>query len=232
MAGAWIRKPLRVHGAREVPVKTILEKIAESLGQLEEGTPNLVETALAEGEDPLGVIERGVVVGMRVCGQRLADYEYGIPELLVAGEIAQQCISLVKPHLPSDHSSSKWRVVIATVQGDIHELGKNLVSLLLELDGREVVDLGVDVDPMTIIDKAQQTGSKVIALSSLMVTTMPAQRELLTYLDDMGKREEFLVIVGGAPTTQEWADEIGADGWAEDAQGAVDLLARLEQTRE
>jgi methanogenic corrinoid protein MtbC1 len=214
-----------------VLVNTILEKIAESLGQVDEETPDLVKKALADGEDPLSIIERGVVVGIRVCGQKLADYEYGIPELLVAGEIAQQCISLVKPHLPKDQSASKWKVVIATVQGDIHELGKNLVSLLLELDGREVVDLGVDVDPMTIIDRAQQTGSKVIALSSLMVTTMPAQRELLAYLDDLGKRDEFLVIVGGAPTTQEWADEIGADGWAEDAQGAVDLLVRLEQTR-
>lgn len=207
---------------------TVIEDIADSLDQLNDGTVDLVRRALAQGEDPLEIIDQGIIVGMRRCGDKLSAYEYGVPELMVAGELAQDCIRLVKPHLSSDRASSKSKVVIATVQGDIHELGKNLVALLLELAGHEVMDLGVDVAPMTIIDKAEQSGAQIIALSSLMVTTMAAQEEVITYLSDLGKRDRFRVIIGGAPTTQEWADKIGADGWAEDAQQAVELLARLE----
>jgi 5-methyltetrahydrofolate--homocysteine methyltransferase len=206
---------------------TILDQIAESLDRLDEGTIDLVRSALARGEDPLLIIDRGIVAGIRSCGDKLTAYEYGVPELLVAGELAQECIKVVRPYLDAGKAPAKATVVIATVQGDIHELGKNLVALLLELAGFTVVDLGVDVAPMTIIDKAEETGASVIALSSLMVTTMPAQKEVLIYLRDTGKRERFHVIVGGAPTTQNWADSIGADGWAVDAQATVELVQGL-----
>ncbi|HLA81771.1 MAG TPA: cobalamin-dependent protein [Thermoleophilia bacterium] len=208
---------------------TILEQIAVCLDQLRDDTVDLVEKALAQGEDPLDIIDRGIITGMRTCGDKLSNYEYGVPELMVAGELAQECMRLVKPHITADRAPRRSKVVIATVQGDIHELGKNLVALLLELAGHEVVDLGVDVGPMAIIDRAERDGARTIALSSLMVTTMPAQRELITYLSDLGRRDRFRVIVGGAPTSQEWADKIGADGWAADAQQAVELLARLER---
>lgn len=207
--------------------RTAFEQIAEALDRLDEGTVELVREALARGEDPLEIIEQGIVVGIRTCGDKLAAYEYGVPELLVAGELAQECIKVVRPHLDPSKAPAKATVVIATVQGDIHELGKNLVALLLELAGFTVVDLGVDVAPMAIIDKAEETGAAVIALSSLMVTTMPAQQEVITYLRDTGKRERFRVIVGGAPTSQSWADSIGADGWAADAQAAVAMVEDL-----
>ncbi|MFH0915791.1 MAG: cobalamin-dependent protein [bacterium] len=206
---------------------TILEQIADSLDRLDEGTIDVVRGALAQGEDPLLIIDQGIVAGIRSCGDKLAAYEYGVPELLVAGELAQECIKAVRPYLDVGKAPAKATVVIATVQGDIHELGKNLVSLLLELAGFTIVDLGVDVAPMTIIDKAEETGAGVIALSSLMVTTMPAQKEVITYLTDIGKRGRYRVIVGGAPTTQSWADSVGADGWAADAQAAVELVERL-----
>jgi methanogenic corrinoid protein MtbC1 len=206
---------------------TILEQIADSLDQLRDDTVDLVRAALDRGEDPLLIIDRGIVAGIRRCGEKLAAYEYGVPELLVAGELAQDCIKIVKPHLGSGEAPAKATIVIATVQGDIHELGKNLVALLLELSGFMVVDLGVDVAPMTIIDKAEESAASVIALSSLMVTTMPAQREVITYLRDTGQRDRYQVIVGGAPTTRGWADSIGADGWAPDAQAAVELVDRL-----
>jgi 5-methyltetrahydrofolate--homocysteine methyltransferase len=206
---------------------TILEQIADSLDMLEEGTTDVVRLALAQGEDPLAIIEQGIVAGIRRCGEKLAAYEYGVPELLVAGELAQECIKIVRPYLDAGKAPAKATVVIATVQGDIHELGKNMVALLLELGGYTLVDLGVDVAPMTIIDKAEETGASIIALSSLMVTTMPAQKEVITYLRDTGKRGCYRVIVGGAPTTQSWADSIGADGWAPDAQAAVELVERL-----
>ena len=208
---------------------TIFERIAASIDQLRDDTVDLVEKALDQGEDPLDIINRGIIIGMRTCGDKLSSYEYGVPELMVAGDLAQECMRLVKPHISADRAADRSKVIIATVQGDIHELGKNLVALLLELAGHEVVDLGVDIGPMAIIDRAEQDGARTIALSSLMVTTMPAQRELITYLSDLGKRDRFRVVVGGAPTSQEWADKIGADGWAADAQQAVELLARLER---
>ena len=206
---------------------TAYEEIAEALESLDEGTVDLVRQALDRGEDPLRIIEQGIVAGIRTCGDKLAAYEYGVPELLVAGELAQECIKVVRPYLDPGMAEAKATVVIATVQGDIHELGKNLVALLLELAGFAIVDLGVDVAPMSVIDKAEETGAAVIALSSLMVTTMPAQKEVITYLRDTGKRQRFRVIVGGAPTSQAWADSIGADGWAEDAQAAVALVEKL-----
>jgi methylmalonyl-CoA mutase cobalamin-binding domain/chain len=206
---------------------SIFEEIAAALDRLDEGTVGLVREALDRGEDPLEIIDRGIVAGIRSCGDKLAAYEYGVPELLVAGEMAQECIKVVRPYLDPGRAAAKATVLIATVQGDVHELGKNLVALLLELAGFSVVDLGVDVAPTAIIDKAEETGAAVIALSSLMVTTMPAQQEVITYLKDTGKRGLFRVIIGGAPTSQAWADSIGADGWAADAQAAVELVEDL-----
>lgn len=204
-----------------------LVDIADALERLDETTVELVRAALARGEDPLAIIQQGIVAGIRRCGEKLAAYEYGVPELMVAGEMAQECIEVVRPHLDAAGAAPKATVVLASVQGDIHELGKNLVALFLELEGYSVVDLGVDVPPMTIIDKAVEVGAAVIGLSSLMVTTMPAQQELITYLCDTGRRERFQVVVGGAPVTQQWADSIGADGWAADGPSAVRLVERF-----
>jgi 5-methyltetrahydrofolate--homocysteine methyltransferase len=208
-----------------------LERIADALDRLDAEIVDLVREALDEGQDPLAVVEQGIVVGIRRCGDKLSAYEYGVPELLVAGELAQECVKVVRPFLEAGSVVKKATVVLATVQGDVHELGKNLVALLLELSGYEVVDLGVDVAPMAIIERAEAVGAEVIGLSSLMVTTMPAQKEVITYLRDMGVREDYLVLVGGAPTSQEWADSIEADGWAPDAQTTVQVMEGLCRQR-
>ena len=204
-----------------------LERIADALDRLDPETVDLVREALDQGEPPLAVIEQGIVAGIRRCGDKLSAYEYGVPELLVAGELAQECVKVVRPFLGPGDVAKKATVVLATVQGDIHELGKNLVALLLELSGYGVVDLGVDVAPMAIVEKAEAVRAQAIGLSSLMVTTMPAQQEVITYLKDLGVREQYLVLVGGAPTSPEWADSIGADGWAPDAQTTVQVLDGL-----
>jgi 5-methyltetrahydrofolate--homocysteine methyltransferase len=209
----------------------MIERIADALERLDPDTLRLVRDALEQGEAPLAVIERGIVVGINRCGDRLTAYEYGVPELLVAGELAQECVNVVRPFLEPGSVAKKATVVLATVQGDIHELGKNLVALLLDLSGYEVVDLGVDVAPMAIIERAEAAGADVIGLSSLMVTTMPAQQEVITYLKDLGVREDYLVLVGGAPTSQEWADSIGADGWAPDARTTVQMMEGLCRER-
>ena len=206
---------------------SIFEDIADSLDKLRDETIDLVKAALDKGEDPLEIINQGIVPGVQRCGDKFTKQEYFVPELIVAGDLAKDCLKLAKPLISLDKVPTKAKVVIATVQGDIHELGKNLVALLLEMAGFIVIDLGVDVPPMTIIEKADENEAKVIGLSSLMVTTMPAQQEVIVYLKDTGMRERFKVILGGAPTTQDWADRIGADGWAEDAQQAVDLVAKL-----
>ena len=206
---------------------SIFEDIADSLEKLRDETIDIVKAALDKGEDPLEIINQGIVVGVQRCGDKFTKQEYFVPELIVAGDLAKDCLKLAKPLISLDKAPTKAKVVIATVQGDVHELGKNLVALLLEMAGFIVIDLGVDVPPMTIIEKADENEAKVIGLSSLMVTTMPAQKEVIVYLQDSGMRERFKVILGGAPTTQDWADRIGADGWAEDAQQAVDLVAKL-----
>lgn len=208
----------------------LFDGIADALDRLdEEAAPRRVLEALEHGAEPLEIIDQGIIVGVRRCGEKLAAYEYGVPELLVAGDIAEQCVRLVRPHLHAGQSASKGTIVIATVQGDIHELGKNLVAFMLELSGYRVVDLGVDASPMAILQAAEKEQAQLIALSSLMVTTMPAQQELITLLRDAGKRDRYRVIIGGAPTNQAWADKIGADGWAGDAQDAVRMVECLLQ---
>jgi methanogenic corrinoid protein MtbC1 len=123
------------------------------------------------------------------------------------------------------------KVVIGTVSGDIHDIGKNIVALLLEVNGFGAQDLGKDVESMKFIERAAEVQAKIMALSDLMTTTKPAQKEIMDLLNEMGLRKKFLVMVGGAPTTSGWAEQIGADGWAETAEGGVQLAQRLVQER-
>jgi methylmalonyl-CoA mutase cobalamin-binding domain/chain len=146
---------------------------------------------------------------------------------MMGGQIAEQCIALIDPHLPKDRSAPRGVVVIGAVQGDMHDLGYILVAKQLELVGFEVHALGVDVAPMAFIDKAHEVGADIIGLSTFLTTTIPSCLEIVDYLRDMGLREEFKVILGGGTTTQETSDQLGADGWAANAVGAVALCKQL-----
>lgn len=165
--------------------------------------------------------------GMRELGQKFERFEVFLPELMVAADALEQVIAIIEPLLESEDVVEKEKVVMATVKGDVHEIGKNIVSMVLKANGFEVIDLGKDVSSAEIIKAAQENEAKVIGLSALMTTTMPSQKEVIDLLKDMGIRDKFKVLVGGAPVSKDWADSIGADGYAEDAFKTVDLVKSI-----
>jgi corrinoid protein of di/trimethylamine methyltransferase len=165
--------------------------------------------------------------GMRELGQKFERLEVFLPELMVAADALEQVTAIIEPLLESEDVVEKEKVVMATVKGDVHEIGKNIVSMVLKANGLEVIDLGKDVSSAEIIKAAQENEAKVIGLSALMTTTMPSQKEVIDLLKDMGIRDKFKVLVGGAPVSKDWADSIGADGYAEDAFKTVDLVKSI-----
>ncbi|MCD6472944.1 cobalamin-dependent protein [Candidatus Aerophobetes bacterium] len=163
--------------------------------------------------------------GMREVGESFEKSEIFLPEMMLASEALIEVMSVLKPLFKEKgEEEEKIKVVMATVKGDVHEIGKNIVSLVLKANGYEIVDLGRNVDPLNIIKGAESNNVKVIGLSALMTTTMPAQEELIKMLKDKGVRDKFKVVVGGAPVSSNWASEIGADGYAKDAFQAVCLI--------
>ncbi len=202
-------------------------KIADLLAAVNEATTDAVTAALAGGEDPLVLLQEGVIRGLERIGEQFEAGEYFLGELILGGQIAEKCIALIDPHLPKGRGAPRGVVVIGAVQGDMHDLGYGLVAKRLELAGFEVHSMGVDVAPMTFIDKAREVDADIIGLSTFLVTTIPGCSEVLDYLRDMGLRERFKVIVGGGATTEEIADELGADGWAENAVAAATLCEGL-----
>jgi methanogenic corrinoid protein MtbC1 len=206
----------------------LTDKIRESVMDMEEDRAQaLVKEAIEKGVNTLDILNRGIVAGLEGVGEKFERGEYFLLELQLAGELAQNLISLVKPHLTAEEAQAKGTVVMATVKGDLHNIGKNMVTLQLSLSGYQVHDMGIDQATMDIIDRAQQVNADVIGLSALLQTTMPNQAEVIQYLKELELRERFKVIVGGGNTNQLYADLIGADGWAENAVQAVQVVNSL-----
>lgn len=187
----------------------------------------LTEQALSDGITASDVVNRGLLAGMSVVGERFKANEYYIPEVLLSARAMKTSLALVQPLLAASNYEPVGTVVLGTVKGDLHDIGKNLVCMMLEGAGFKVVDLGVDVSPEQFIGAAQQHGAQIIALSALLTTTMVNMRGTLETLQAAGLRDQVKVLVGGAPVTQRWADEIGADGFAPDAASAVDVAREL-----
>lgn len=207
---------------------TLFQEIASSVEKLEgEKAETLVKKALEDGADPHEVLQNGIVKGLRGVGEKFEKGDYFLLELQEGGDLAGVLIPLVMEKMDATQSETKANVVLATVKGDLHDIGKNLVSLQLSLNGYKVHDMGINVPTMEIINKAKEVDANVIALSSLLLVTMHYQAELIRYLVEMGLRERFKVIIGGGPTTLEFADQIGADGWAPDAVQAVSVVDNL-----
>jgi trimethylamine corrinoid protein len=208
----------------------ILENLATAIleGDEDKAREN-AKAALARHMDPLEAVEEGLSRGMAVVGQRFENGEAYLPDLLIATETFKAAIEILQPEIEAQQKqmAKKGTVVIGTVRGDMHSIGKNIVATVLETNGYEVVDIGVDNSPLQFIEQARKAKADVIALSSLMTTTMPAQREVIETLEEMGLRDLYLVIVGGGPVNQEWADEIDADGYGETAIHAVELVQEL-----
>ncbi len=210
--------------------KDLLSRITASLL---EGDPDLTvattREALAAGIEPMAIIESGLVPGMRVVGEKFSCGEYFLPNLIVAANGMKQAMQLLAPELRNRQQALKspGTVVIGTVQGDIHEIGKSLVATMLAANGFVVHDLGVDVPIDKFVGTVRQTGANLVGLSSLLTTTMVIQKKVIEALAAAGVRQQVRVMVGGAPVSRKWAEEIGADGYAEDAVDAVDLAIKL-----
>ncbi len=179
--------------------------------------------------DPLAAIDEGFVPGIHYVGEQFRCGDLYLPDMMLAARAMQRAIAVLEPEMLARSSVRKvlGRVVIGTAKGDIHEIGKNLVGMMLTANGFEVHDLGVDVAPERFIEKVREVDANVIGISALLTTTMVGQRAVIAALAEAGLRDRVKVIVGGAPVTRAWADEIGADGYGEDAVGAVTVARTL-----
>jgi methyltransferase cognate corrinoid proteins, Methanosarcina family len=189
----------------------------------------LAKQAVESNIDPLDAITKGYVVGVNQVGESFSNGDAFLPELVMAGEAMKAAVAALEPEMKKRGSKRTMlgRVVLATVEGDIHEIGKSLVGTMLSASGFEVFDLGVDVPAAKIIAKVQEVDANLVGLSALLTTTMVKQKEVINELDKLGLRRKVKVMVGGAPVTRDWVQKIEADGYSEDAIGAVALAKQL-----
>jgi corrinoid protein of di/trimethylamine methyltransferase len=192
----------------------------------------LAQQAMAEKMDPLTVVD-ALTEAIREVGDRFERMEVFLPEMMLAAQAMQKALGPITPYLEERKAQRqrKGTVVLGTVEGDIHEIGKSIVALLLEVNGYVVHDLGPDINALDFIKRAQDVEADVIGASALMTTTMPGQQEIVALLKDMGLRDRFYVIVGGTPVNEQWAKDIGADSWAENAMQAVTVLNEAMEKR-
>ncbi|MCE5314598.1 corrinoid protein [bacterium] len=186
----------------------------------------ITEKALAEGMNPGDILNNGLVAGMNVVGAKFKNNEFYVPEVLIAARAMKSAMEILRPQLAAGGVEAKGKVAIGTVRGDLHDIGKNLVAMMLEGAGFDIVDLGVDVKPEVFV-QAVKDGANIIALSALLTTTMPAMKDTIEAIKAEGVRDQASIMIGGAPVTQNYADEIGADGYSADAASAVDKAKEL-----
>jgi len=211
----------------------------EILGRLSEGimrgetdlARQAAEESLAAGLDPLETIQQGTSKAMEVVGLRFRSFEIFLPELIMAAEAANAAMAVLLPNIAGDRRKEAMagRVVLGTVSGDVHDIGKNLVWAVLSAAGFEVHDLGVDVPSKRFVDVAQEVEADIVGLSSLLTTSMQYQKDAIDYVTDMGVRDKYFIIVGGGPVTPAWAAQIGADGYGRRAADAAELCRLLMQ---
>ncbi|MGD0580950.1 MAG: corrinoid protein [Bryobacteraceae bacterium] len=187
----------------------------------------ITQQALDEGVEPLKLVTDSMVPAMDEAGRRFEAEEYFVPELLLAARAMKAAMALIRPLLVASGAKSAGRVAVGTVKGDLHDIGKNLVASMLEGGGFEVLDLGADVSPEKFIEAVKEKGAQVVCLSALLTVTMPAMKTTIEALKQAGVRENVKVLVGGAPVTSQYASEIGADGYGENANSAVALTRKL-----
>jgi 5-methyltetrahydrofolate--homocysteine methyltransferase len=203
-----------------------LKTLSESIIKGDQKTAvEVTKAAISENMPPEKILNEGLIAGMNVIGARFKKNEVYIPEVLIAARAMKMAMEILEPKLVAAGVKPLGRCAIGTVQGDLHDIGKNLVAMMLKGAGFEVVDLGVDVSPEKFVERAKATGVQLVGLSALLTTTMPSMEKTIKALKDAGLKTK--VMIGGAPVTQAYADKIGANGYAADAATAVDIAKTL-----
>jgi 5-methyltetrahydrofolate--homocysteine methyltransferase len=197
--------------------------ISGNINAVKEGTKALLDS----GADPIEIINKGLIAGMSVVGQRFKAGDMYVPEVLMAAKAMGAGVDLVKPLITEGEVPSAGKVVIGTVKGDLHDIGKNLVGMMMESSGFQVINLGVDVSPEKFAQAIKEHRPQVVGMSALLTTTMLAMKDTIEVLKEEGLRDSVKVMIGGAPVTADFANEIGADGFAPDAASATELAEKL-----
>ena len=206
----------------------VLERMAKEIyNGNAEAVAALTREALDAGLGPEEILNQGMIVGMDAVGRDFRDGILFVPEVLIAARAMHAGMAILRPLLTEAESHSKGTVVLGTVRGDLHDIGKNLVGMMMEGAGFQVVDLGTDVPPETFVEAAKEHNAKIVGMSALLTTTMTEMPNVIAALKEAGLREAIKVMVGGAPVTQRFADEIGADGYAPNASAAVEKAREL-----
>jgi corrinoid protein of di/trimethylamine methyltransferase len=208
----------------------LFKEMAQSITDGEaEKAAELAQQSIDLGIDPLDAINKGFVMGVNFVGDQFSCGMMFLPELVMAGEAMKAAVAVLEPELAKRgmERTMLGKVVLCTVEGDIHEIGKTLVGTMLSATGFQVFDMGVDVPVMKVVEKAREVNADIVAMSALLTTTMVHQKDVIEALEDVGIRAKIKVMVGGAPVTQEWVKQIGADGYSEDAIGAARVAKQL-----
>ncbi|HEB30701.1 MAG TPA: hypothetical protein ENI15_07470 [Spirochaetes bacterium] len=219
---------------KEKAYKKMVEAVEDGdTDKLLETIKEVIDEADPEDLDPLEIIQIGMMPGLRHVGELFGEGEVFLPEMLMAAETFQEGMKIIEPRLTEagKELEKTGTVVFGSVLTDIHEIGKNIVITLMKTHGFEVIDLGANVSPTTFVEKAEAANADVIAMSALMTTTMTYQKDVIDYLKEKGLRDKYIVLVGGGPVNEEWAEQIGADGSSESAVGAVDIAEKLIANR-
>ncbi|OAA90516.1 corrinoid protein [Clostridium ljungdahlii] len=206
----------------------LYKKLADSVVNMdEEEAVNISNQVVSEKLDAYEAIDKGLSAGMDEAGKLFEEEEYFVPELLLCSDAMYAGLDVLKPHIETKNQGIKHKIVIGVVEGDTHDIGKNLVKIMLETAGFDIVDLGRDVPPSTFVERAKEEKAEIIALSTLMTTTMEGMNEVIDILNKENIRKDFKVIIGGGPISQGYADKIGADGYSINAAEAVTLAKKL-----
>jgi len=228
-----IRKILILSGVyesltNEQMIKTIRDAV---LDYNLDAAVDAVKAAIENKMPPTDIIENALAPSIREIGDKFGRMQVYLPELMLAADIMNACTAMLMPLLTKEGGESRASVIVAAVQGDIHDIGKNIVASMLVASGFNVIDMGVNVKTSNLVEKAIESKAKIICASALMSSTLGSQKDIIDFLTALGERDKHVVLVGGGPTSKEWADKIGADGWGSDAVSAVRLVEKYSGMR-
>lgn len=214
-------------------MEAIVQEISEFLQKgRAKNVKALVQQALDEGVNPKEILNDGLLSGMMIVGEKFKNNQVFVPEVLVTARAMSAGISILEPKLVEVGNESVGKAVIGTVKGDLHDIGKNLVIMMLKGAGFEIYDIGVDVDATAFADKAEEVGADIIGMSALLTTTMPNMQEVMDVLQERGIRDKYIVMIGGAPVNESFAEQIGADYYTPDAASCAEVAKQAMQKKE